>query len=256
MKETLGAVPQRAATPRSGSDQGGGATRALSTGARPQPSVAGLGFAPEEVTGEGGRRAGQMDLRLRACPFKEAVLAEGGHLICALHRGLVRGALEWIDDKAESRGPQLSSASAPGRWCRSRARGPIGGDGNGGGGGGPGHAELDGTPVSVAALVDVDAPAHELMHGAGERGDILAPADTEGPARARISLDRLLGLRRVLFETGEDGPGIPDPSDRNILAALPVRLPASVLARLPQIRHCPRSRGRVATEPRRAAPNR
>lgn len=64
-------------------------------------SFAGLGFAPEEVTSEGDRRAGAMDLRLRACPFKEAVLAEGGHLICALHRGLVRGALARIDDTAE-----------------------------------------------------------------------------------------------------------------------------------------------------------
>ena len=63
--------------------------------------MAGLGFAPEEVTSEGDRRAGQVDLRLRACPFKDAVLAEGGHLICALHRGLVRGALERVDDAAE-----------------------------------------------------------------------------------------------------------------------------------------------------------
>lgn len=64
-------------------------------------SLAGLGFAPEEVTSEADRRAGELDLRLRACPFKEAVLAEGGQLICALHRGLVRGALERIDDDAE-----------------------------------------------------------------------------------------------------------------------------------------------------------
>ncbi len=64
-------------------------------------SFAGLGFAPEEVTNEGERRAGRMDLRLRACPFKEAVLAPGGHLVCALHRGLVRGALDRIDDTAE-----------------------------------------------------------------------------------------------------------------------------------------------------------
>lgn len=64
-------------------------------------SFAGLGFAPEEVTPEGARREGEMDVRLRACPFKEAVLAEGGHLICALHRGLVRGALERVDDDAE-----------------------------------------------------------------------------------------------------------------------------------------------------------
>lgn len=64
-------------------------------------SLAGLGFAPEEVTSAADRRAGAMDVRLRACPFREAVLAEGGHLICALHRGLVRGALERIDDAAE-----------------------------------------------------------------------------------------------------------------------------------------------------------
>ena len=64
-------------------------------------SMAAIGFAPEEVTPEAGRRQGRMDLRLRACPFKEAVLAEGGHLICALHRGMVRGALERIDDDAE-----------------------------------------------------------------------------------------------------------------------------------------------------------
>ncbi len=64
-------------------------------------SFAGLGFAPEEVTNEGDRRAGSIDVRLRSCPFKEAVLAEGGHLICALHRGLVRGALERIGDDAE-----------------------------------------------------------------------------------------------------------------------------------------------------------
>ena len=64
-------------------------------------AFAGLGFAPEEVTPEPARRAGEMDLRLRACPFKEAVLAEGGHLICALHRGMVRGVLERVDDAAE-----------------------------------------------------------------------------------------------------------------------------------------------------------
>lgn len=64
-------------------------------------SVAALGFAPEEVTSERDRREGRMDLRLRACPFKDAVLAEGGHLVCSLHRGMVRGMLERIDDGAE-----------------------------------------------------------------------------------------------------------------------------------------------------------
>jgi len=64
-------------------------------------AFAGLGFAPDEVTSAAARRAGERDVRLRACPFKDAVLAEGGHLICALHRGLVRGALERVDDAAE-----------------------------------------------------------------------------------------------------------------------------------------------------------
>ena len=62
---------------------------------------AALGFAPEEVTTEADRRAGRMDLRLRACPFKDAVLAEGGDLVCVLHRGLVRGMLERLDERAE-----------------------------------------------------------------------------------------------------------------------------------------------------------
>lgn len=64
-------------------------------------AFAGLGFAPDEVTSVAARHAGERDVRLRACPFKDAVLAEGGHLICALHRGLVRGALERVDDEAE-----------------------------------------------------------------------------------------------------------------------------------------------------------
>jgi len=60
-----------------------------------------MGFAPEEVTSQADRQAGEMDLRLRACAFKEAVQAEGGHLICVLHRGLVRGVLERVNENAE-----------------------------------------------------------------------------------------------------------------------------------------------------------
>ncbi|HET6689471.1 MAG TPA: helix-turn-helix domain-containing protein [Miltoncostaeaceae bacterium] len=64
-------------------------------------AFASLGFAPEEVTSERARREGTLDVRLRACPFKEAVLAEGGELVCTLHRGLVRGALDRVDPSAE-----------------------------------------------------------------------------------------------------------------------------------------------------------
>lgn len=76
-----------------GREHGG---RLVEAGARPaglRAALAGLGFAPEEVTTAAEREAGEMELRLRACPFREAVTAEGGHIICALHRGLVEGAL-------------------------------------------------------------------------------------------------------------------------------------------------------------------
>lgn len=64
-------------------------------------ALAGLGFAPEEVTSAAGRKAGEMDVRLRACPFKDAVLAPGGEMICRLHRGLVRGTLDRVAPDAE-----------------------------------------------------------------------------------------------------------------------------------------------------------
>jgi predicted ArsR family transcriptional regulator len=68
-------------------EAGGGASEVVRAFAR-------LGFAPEEVTDAAARRRGEMDLRLRHCPFKEAVLAPGGELVCALHRGLTLGLLD------------------------------------------------------------------------------------------------------------------------------------------------------------------
>ncbi len=57
-------------------------------------TLARLGFAPDDVTEDAARRRGEQDLRLRRCPFADAVLAEGGHLICALHRGLTLGVMD------------------------------------------------------------------------------------------------------------------------------------------------------------------
>jgi hypothetical protein len=59
-----------------------------------------LGFAPEEVTGAAARRRGEMELRLRHCPFREAVLAPGGELVCTLHRGLTLGLLDGAAEDA------------------------------------------------------------------------------------------------------------------------------------------------------------
>ena len=83
-----------------GMEQGG---RLVADGAPPEAlaeAFAGLGFAPQDVTGATDRRAGRRELLLRACPFKDAVLSQGGEMVCALHRGMVQGALARIDPRA------------------------------------------------------------------------------------------------------------------------------------------------------------
>ena len=72
---------------------GGGADEIVDVLAR-------LGFAPEERTARTGRRNGEMELRLRHCPFREAVLAPGGEVVCRLHRGLCVGVLEGVAEDA------------------------------------------------------------------------------------------------------------------------------------------------------------
>jgi len=56
-----------------------------------QARMARLGFAPREVSSAAEARSGILDVRLEHCPFREAVLAPGGEVICALHSGLVTG---------------------------------------------------------------------------------------------------------------------------------------------------------------------
>ena len=63
-------------------------------------TLAGLGFAPDDVTENAARAKGELDLRLRRCPFADAVLAQGGHLVCALHRGLTLGFLDATEPDA------------------------------------------------------------------------------------------------------------------------------------------------------------
>lgn len=62
----------------------------LPTGAGPEAIIRlleGLGFAParNDVSTD------DLDLRLKRCPFAEAVTARGGQLVCILHRGLSAG---------------------------------------------------------------------------------------------------------------------------------------------------------------------
>lgn len=61
--------------------------------------LARLGFAPREVASAAEAADGILDARLEHCPFREAVLAPGGEVICALHAGLLAG-------MASTSGPQ------------------------------------------------------------------------------------------------------------------------------------------------------
>ncbi len=55
-------------------------------------SLARYGFAPHETTSVKDAAKGVLELRLDHCPFADAVLAPGGTIVCALHRGLLDGA--------------------------------------------------------------------------------------------------------------------------------------------------------------------
>jgi predicted ArsR family transcriptional regulator len=60
-------------------------------------SLARLGFAPHETTSLKDATRGVLELRLDHCPFAEAVLAPGGTIVCALHQGLLEGAVGAAD---------------------------------------------------------------------------------------------------------------------------------------------------------------
>ncbi|HTI32207.1 MAG TPA: helix-turn-helix domain-containing protein [Miltoncostaea sp.] len=79
-----------------------------------------MGFAPRETTGAAAWRDGRLEVVLGRCPFAGAVRADGGRLVCVLHRGLSRGLVE-LDD-----GGRLTGfvAEAPERaGCRIAAEG-------------------------------------------------------------------------------------------------------------------------------------
>lgn len=53
-----------------------------------------MGFSPRETTGVRAAREGRLEVVLGHCPFRGAVEADGGELVCVLHRGLSRGLVE------------------------------------------------------------------------------------------------------------------------------------------------------------------
>jgi predicted ArsR family transcriptional regulator len=50
-----------------------------------------LGFAPRDVSTRQDERDQARRLNLQSCPYRDAVLSEGGRAICALHKGLAEG---------------------------------------------------------------------------------------------------------------------------------------------------------------------
>ena len=71
-----------------------------------------LGFSPRETTAAAGARAGRLEVVLGHCPFRDAVGAEGGRLVCVLHRGISRGLVELTPDARltgfEARPPEVA----------------------------------------------------------------------------------------------------------------------------------------------------
>jgi predicted ArsR family transcriptional regulator len=94
---------------------GPGGARALAD------AFARLGFAPEELASAAARKGGESDLRLNACPFRDAVLQPGGEVVCRLHRGLAAGLAERAAEGGELIG--FDDVDPVRGGCRVRARG-------------------------------------------------------------------------------------------------------------------------------------
>lgn len=89
-----------------------GAFLAVGAGADAIPaSFARLGFAPRETGSAEDRARGRLSIRLEHCPFRDAVTAPGGELVCRLHRGLAAG--------------MVGAALPGGRLTAFRAEGPV-----------------------------------------------------------------------------------------------------------------------------------
>jgi predicted ArsR family transcriptional regulator len=79
-----------------------------------------MGFAPRETTGAGAAREGRLEVVLGHCAFRDAVRADGGRLVCVLHRGLSRGLVE-LDEGGRLTGFDIEAPETAG--CRIVAEG-------------------------------------------------------------------------------------------------------------------------------------
>lgn len=95
---------------------------AAAPGARPalMGLLTALGFAPRETTPAASARGGGLELVLGHCPFRDAVEAEEGRLVCVLHRGISRGLVE-LDPAGRLTAFEIRPPATAG--CRIGARG-------------------------------------------------------------------------------------------------------------------------------------
>jgi predicted ArsR family transcriptional regulator len=74
-----------------------------------------MGFSPCETTPASELRRGSLEIVLGNCPFADAVKANGGRLVCVLHRGISRGLVELTPSahltKFEARDPETAGCT-------------------------------------------------------------------------------------------------------------------------------------------------
>lgn len=74
-----------------------------------------LGFAPRDRSTRQDARDDAHRLSFQSCPFRDAVIADAGHVVCTLHRGLLEGmssALGGVLDHFDPRDPIIAGCEA------------------------------------------------------------------------------------------------------------------------------------------------
>jgi len=64
-------------------------------------AMARLGFAPRDRSTRQDAKDDAYRLSFQACPFRDAVTAEGGHAVCTMHRGLTEGMTEALGGEVD-----------------------------------------------------------------------------------------------------------------------------------------------------------
>ena len=63
--------------------------------------MASLGFSPRDISSRRDQRDLIRRLSFQSCPFRDAVVSDGGHAVCLLHQGLTEGAAAALGAQVE-----------------------------------------------------------------------------------------------------------------------------------------------------------